>query len=94
MDDLRALREGWEEIEALEATLREPMTMQESVAIYEGLHEAFAAQLNATDALFRPAREAHLIELQTRLQRLGDWMRERDDAGPDSEHHTDTNSPA
>jgi hypothetical protein len=53
------------------------LTIQESVCQFLILCETFAPQLEETEELFRPEREAYLAELQERLQRIAEWQREQ-----------------
>ena len=75
MRGLRTLREGWDKIQAEEAALSERMTVYESVRQYLILYNTFAPQLQETEPIFRPEREAYLAELQQRLQRVAEWQR-------------------
>lgn len=84
MRDLSAMRMGWEEIEAEEARLLRQMTVQEGIGQLLALHRIFEPQFQQTEALFRPEREAHLRELQRRLRRLAEWMREQQQDGEPS----------
>ncbi len=76
MRDLSTLRDGWEEVEAFETQLLREMTLEQSLAAQVALQIEFEPQLQETDALFRPDREAALIELQKRLFRFADWYRQ------------------
>lgn len=69
-DDLRQLREGWEEVEAEETRLLTQMTIQESLRQLLALQRAFEPHLQRTEALFRAERMAYLEELQRRLAQL------------------------
>jgi hypothetical protein len=40
------------------------------------LCESMASHIEETEELFRPEREAYLIDLQSRLRRLEDWRQE------------------
>jgi hypothetical protein len=74
MSDLRRIREvNWAEIEAEETRLLREMTVAQSVREYLALQSEFETMLRDTEALFRPQRESHLIQLQQRLQRLEEW---------------------
>ena len=75
--DLGALRRNWEEIEAEETRLLQQMTVQEGISQLLALHRIFEPQFQQTEALFRAEREAHLVELQWRLQKLAEWMKEQ-----------------
>ena len=74
MRDLRALREGWENVAAEETRLLRDLTIEESARQLLRLQEAFEPQLQATAHLFAPQRWAALAELQARLQRLAEWQ--------------------
>ena len=80
--DLDALREGWEEIEAEETHLLRQMTVQEGISQLLALHRIFEPQFQQTESLFRAEREAHLMELQRRLRKLSEWMKERQGGEP------------
>lgn len=82
MRDLSAMRLGWEEVKAEETRLLRQMTVQEGVSQLLALHRIFEPQFQQTEALFRPEREAYLMELQQRLRRLAEWMREQRDGEP------------
>lgn len=60
----------WDEVAAEETRLRQQMTIAESMAQLASLYRAFKPLLEQTEPLFRAEREAYLIELQRRLQRL------------------------
>jgi hypothetical protein len=74
MRDLRALREGWEDVAAEETRLLRDLTIEESARQLLRLQEAFEPQLQATAHLFAPQRWGALAELQARLQRLAEWQ--------------------
>lgn len=77
MSSLSRVREGWEALEAERARLLRRMTVQEGLEQYLALQRAFETQLRQTEALFRPERMAYLAELQRRLARLEEWMKEQ-----------------
>ncbi|MGB0386209.1 MAG: hypothetical protein ACPGWR_15480 [Ardenticatenaceae bacterium] len=87
--ELRSLREGWDEVRKIEAELMQPLTIQESVRQYVELYETFLPHLEETEPIFRPLREAHLIEIQKRLQRLAEWQRKKN-ANIDPKRSTDS----
>jgi len=71
MSDLRGMRDvNWEEIEALEMRLLREMTVEKSIQDYLALQSEFEPLLKATEALYRPEREASLIQLQERLMKF------------------------
>ena len=74
MRELSAVRDGWDAVEAKDTRLLRGMTVQESVRQWLALQRAFESQLQETEALFRPERQAALAELQARLRRLADWQ--------------------
>ncbi len=76
MRELATLREGWDEVEKIETQLLRAMSVQESLAHWLRLQEAFEYQLQQTAELFAPARRKALAELQARLHRLAEWQRE------------------
>lgn len=66
--NLRRIREvNWDEIEALETKLLREMTVEEGLRQFLRIQATLEPQYQATEPLFRPEREAHLIELQNRL---------------------------
>ena len=75
MRELVSLREGWDEIEAIEAQLSRAISVQESLAQWLSLQQAFEHQLQQTAELFTPARRQALAELQDRLHKLAEWQR-------------------
>ena len=77
MSDYKILREQWHDIQKEEAKLPTELTVQESVRQFFELYQIFTSQLAETEAIFRPERQAHLTELQERLQRIAEWQREQ-----------------
>ncbi|MBI4770679.1 MAG: hypothetical protein HY784_09815 [Chloroflexi bacterium] len=75
MRDLSTVRDGWEAVEAVETRLLREMTLREGLRDQIALQAEFEPQLQETEALFRPDREAMLIELQQRLFRFSHWYR-------------------
>lgn len=75
MRELASLREGWDEVEAIEARLLRAMSVQESLAQWLHLQQAFEYQLQQTAELFAPERRQALAELQDRLRKLAEWQR-------------------
>ncbi|MGC8781091.1 MAG: hypothetical protein ACP5UQ_09525 [Anaerolineae bacterium] len=73
MSDLRALREGWEAVDAEETRLLRRLTVQESLRQWAMLQAAFEPQLKVTQALFGEERRQALAELQARLRRFAEW---------------------
>jgi hypothetical protein len=82
--DLGALRQNWEEIEAEETRLLQQMTVQKGISQLLALHRIFEPQFQQTESIFRAEREAHLVELQQRLQKLAEWMKEQRGGEPAS----------
>jgi hypothetical protein len=76
MHELRALREGWDTLEADETRLLQQLTMHESVRQWLALQREFEPQLQETEALFGPERRSALAQLQSRLRRLAEWQKE------------------
>lgn len=76
MQELSVLRDVWRETQAEEAKLSSKLTIQENVAQFLALYQTFAPDLKRTEALYRPEREAFLIEFQQRLQRIAQWQKE------------------
>ncbi|MBN1888311.1 MAG: hypothetical protein JW850_09985 [Thermoflexales bacterium] len=73
MQELSAIRDNWDEIEAQEARLLRGMSVQESMGHLLALQRVFEYQLQQTEDLFRPDRLIYLATLQARLQCLGEW---------------------
>lgn len=73
MRDLSTVRDGWDEVEAEETRLLREMTLEEGLRAFLSIQATLEHQYQLTDALFRPDREAGLIELQRRLERQADW---------------------
>jgi hypothetical protein len=70
MSNLRRIREvNWAEIELTRRLLRQP-TPQEGIQHFLEVQAMLEPQYRATETLFRPQREAHLTELQSRLARF------------------------
>lgn len=67
----------WEALRAERIRLLRQMTVQESLQQYLALQRALEPQFQATEALFRPQRMAYLAELQRRLARLDQWLKEQ-----------------
>ena len=68
MGDLRRIREvNWDEIRVEEIRLLRQLTAEESIQHFLEIQEMLEPQFQATEAIFRPQREAYLIELQSRL---------------------------
>ena len=76
MQDLKSLRDVWREARVEEAKLSSKSTIQERVEQFLELYRTFAPELKKTEALFRPEREAFLINFQERLQRIAQWQKE------------------
>jgi len=74
MRELRALREGWNSLEAEEARLLRRTSLQESVRQWLMLQRTFEIQLQNTAALFAPERQVALAQLQSRLQCIAEWQ--------------------
>lgn len=71
MSNLRRIREvRWDEVEAEEARLLRELTPEMGIQNFLEIQEMLEPQFQATEELFRPEREAYLIELQTRLARF------------------------
>lgn len=76
MRNLRAVRAGWDEIEAEETRLLRDLTVDEGIRQLIALHRAFESQLQETEDFFRADRTAYLTELQGRLSQLAEWRGE------------------
>jgi hypothetical protein len=70
MKPLSTLRTDERDTRAIEAAATRSLTVAASVAAYRSLHGACAAELDATEPLFRADRERYLRELQATLRRL------------------------
>jgi hypothetical protein len=68
---------GLEEIEREESRLADDLTIEQSARLFLSLYNAMSPMLKETEDLFRSEREAYLVELQTRLRRLDDWLRQQ-----------------
>jgi hypothetical protein len=77
MRELKTLREDWDKVQTEEAALPKRMTVYESVHQYLILYDVFSPQLQETEPIFRPEREAYLAELQQRLHRVAEWQRKQ-----------------
>jgi hypothetical protein len=55
---LSRVRDGWDEVEEMEARLLRQMTVEESLRQYLALQRAFEPQLQANEHLFRAERLA------------------------------------
>ena len=77
IENLRRIRDGWDEVEAEETRLLRQMTIKESLGHLLLLQSAFESQLQRTESLFRPERLAYLQDLQNRLSRLANWLKNR-----------------
>ena len=92
MRDLRAVRQGWEEVVRAEAHLFCSIPEQESFRQWLQLQQVFEPQLRDTSALFAPERRLALAELQTRLRRLAEWQERH--GKPGSVHSAAPTAPA
>lgn len=81
MRDLSAARNGWEEIDRVEARLPYRMTAQESLRQWLQMQQVFEPQLRDTAALFGMERQSALAELQARLRRLAEWQERHGEPG-------------
>lgn len=70
MRDLKTIREVGEAMNREERELSFDSTIEQSVKLFASLYEAVKYQLAETLELFRPVREAELIEFQARFRRL------------------------
>lgn len=76
MRDLRTLREIGAAMNQAESELPCDLSIEEGVKIFASLYEAVKTQLAETWEIFRPVREAEILELQARLRRLDEWRRQ------------------
>ena len=74
MRDLSTVRDGWEAVEAEETRLLRALTVEQGLRDFLVVQVTCEPQFQLTDALFRPDREARLVDLQKRLRRLGQRM--------------------
>ena len=77
ISNLSRIRDGWDEVEAEETRLLRRMTVKESLGHLLSLQNAFESQLQRTESLFRAERIAYLQDLQEKLSRLANWMKNR-----------------
>lgn len=61
----------WEGMRTLQSSLSEERSLQQRVQDWLELQDLFHKQLQDTENIFRSEREAHLKELQERLQKVG-----------------------
>ncbi len=76
LKDLKTLREVGESMEREENGIPLDLTIDRSVKIFASFYESVKHMLAETEELFRPVREAELIEFQARLQRLDEWRKQ------------------
>ncbi len=74
MQPLSTLRTRWTEIDAEETRLLREMTIPERLRAFAILYDAFAPRLHG-DPAYWAEHEATLIERQSRLQRLAQWLK-------------------
>jgi hypothetical protein len=72
MKPLSTLRTSERDTRAIEIAATRSLTVAASVAAYRSLYAACAAQLDATEDLFRADRERYLCQLQATLRRLAE----------------------
>lgn len=72
VNDLRQLRQGWDEIEVEETRLLRQLTVPESIAQFLALQTEFEPWLQETEAIFRPQRLEAMAQLQERLLKLNE----------------------
>ena len=77
ISNLSRIRDGWDEVEAEETRLLRRMTFKESFGHFLSLQNAFESQLQRTESLFRAERIDYLQDLQEKLSRLANWMKNR-----------------
>jgi hypothetical protein len=80
--DLSAARQGWEEIERVEARLSYRATAEESLCRWLDMQRVFESQLRGTAALFESERRSALAALQSRLRRLAEWQERHGESDP------------
>ncbi len=77
---LRMARDRWidaaDEVEAIETQCLRELTVFDSVKILQNLHEDFHRQVEETEALYRPAKQAYWEEVGRRMRRLAEWQHE------------------
>ena len=81
MEDLKSLRTRWqdaaEEIERIETADARTLTIQEGVREFRMLYHSAKRFIGESEPFFHADREAYLIEMQRRLQRLASWQEEQ-----------------
>jgi hypothetical protein len=74
MSNLHRIREvNWDEIRVEEIRWLRELTPEEGIRHFLEIQEMLEPQFQATEALFRPQREAYLIGLQSRLAQFQVW---------------------
>ncbi len=76
MKPLKAFRENWEEIQALDDQMTRALTFEETIKQGVNLF-ALAPYFQEAAKFFLPEREKFLIEFQNRLQKLAEWQRKQ-----------------
>jgi hypothetical protein len=78
---LRTARDQWvdaaDEVEAVETRWLRELTVIDSVNILLKLREDFHRQVEETEALYRPAKQAYWEEIGLRMKRLDEWQHGR-----------------
>ncbi len=75
MLSLRSLREVGDAMEREEVYLQKEETLEQRVTTFLSLYRASFPFFAETKDLFLPEREQHLVQLQSRLQKLDEWRR-------------------
>lgn len=91
MQELKTLRQGWDQIHVEETNLLRNLSTMESATQWANLQLTFEPQLQETETLFGPARRETLAELQSRLQRLVEWQKRHEQSLHNS---SDTSGPS
>lgn len=86
---LKSHREGWSDFDEIERQLLKGLTTEQGADQFLDLYLSFLPSLDETEKLFRPEKEAFLIEFQNRLLRLKEPKRESH-AGSFSGHLPDS----
>jgi len=76
-ENLSRLRDNWDEVQAEETRLLRRLTVKESLNHLLSLQSAFEPELQRTESLFRADRLAYLEDLQYRLSRLEERLKNR-----------------
>jgi len=82
MNDLKRLREQWNEIRTKDTQLLREMTASEGLRIFAVLYDAFSSRFRDEEPSYLPERERTLIARQRRLARLAQWLEDHPGESP------------